>query len=100
VQRMGLTHQTPARFVECAPGASFVGWSSQLVPSQRSTIDWLKPVCPTAVHATLLAHETDERKSSVEPGVGSTIQLVPSQRSASAPPAFVDAAAKLPTAVQ
>src|SRR5882757_8723074 len=90
----------PTRLVWLALAGLGTVCAAQLVPSQRSAIGWLKPVCPTAVQLVGVEHATALRKSSVVPGVGSTIQVVPSHCSAKAPPALVDFAKKLPTAVQ
>src|SRR5947207_8916994 len=71
-------HDTPTRSVWDAADGLGETCMSQLEPSQRSAIGWLNPLCPTAVHAVGVVHETALRKSSVVPGLGSIVHVAPS----------------------
>src|SRR3954452_12049492 len=56
--------ETPTSFTS-EPDTAAVGWTAQLVPSQRSASVWASvrsPTFPTAVHAVGVLHDTAEKR--------------------------------------
>ena len=63
-----------------------MGWTTQLVPSQRSARVFPFPfrvTAPTAVHTVCETHDTPRSSEGAPVGVSRTCQVLPSQRSAS-----------------
>lgn len=93
MQAEAEAHDTLMSWIDVAPAGFGVGWIVQSVPSQRSARVTCTPEpsmeYPTAVQIDEEAHDTPCRSLTLAPaalGVRSTVQVLPSHRSAKVAP--------------
>jgi hypothetical protein len=95
-------HETPVRKLFGTPAGAGIVWTLQLVPFHRSAMTCAALLLPTAVHADGEVQETAFKNDPGLPevGVGSMLQLVPSQCSVSVPSELPELSRAVPTATQ